>query len=397
MNPVEWARTLAAYNRWMNERLYALCAELPDAERKRDRGAFFRSIHGTLNHLLLGDRIWLARFRGEPYAVQSLDQELYADFEELRSERERTDREITRFVTELAPAAFEGTLHYTSIVNPAPRSLPFWLALTHFFNHQAHHRGQLTTLLVQAGVDPGVTDLIWLPELMHRSRLMTEIRGERLTAEVDAEFVVFLIGMRFNRLWKVWRWGPVALAMARMIRELEADPGAGFLGVEAWAGTHHDDGAVLALLRSTRGLRHQSGARAPPGVGCLQPRDRLERRRRHLARDLPRAAGRLRVRLQQHAALRAREGDARRARDGPARVCAGAHGRRPQPVTGEALALVLAVLVVALLYSSVGHAGASGYIAVMSLAGLSAAEIPIRRLLALVLALAGAKLALGAR
>jgi uncharacterized damage-inducible protein DinB len=168
VNGPEWARTLAAYNRWMNGRLHALCAELPDAERKRDRGAFFRSIHGTLNHLLLADRIWLARFRGEVFRFTSLDQELYADFAELRAERERTDREIDAWAGALTPAAFAGTLQYTSIVNPAPRSYPFWVAATHFFNHQAHHRGQLTTLLKQAGVDPGVTDLIWLPELEPR-------------------------------------------------------------------------------------------------------------------------------------------------------------------------------------------------------------------------------------
>jgi uncharacterized damage-inducible protein DinB len=166
MNGVEWARTLAAYNRWMNERLYALCAGLSDEERKRERGAFFRSIHGTLNHLLLGDRVWLGRFLGAPFAVASLDQELYADFAELRAERERTDREIAAWAGALAPADFAGTLRYTSFLNPAPRSYPFWVAATHFFNHQAHHRGQLTTLLMQAGVDPGVTDLIWLPELV---------------------------------------------------------------------------------------------------------------------------------------------------------------------------------------------------------------------------------------
>jgi uncharacterized damage-inducible protein DinB len=162
---VEWARTLASYNHWMNERLYALCADFPDEERKRDRGAFFKSIHGTLNHLLLGDRIWLGRFVGRPFVVGSLDQELYADFAELRAEREGTDREIEAWAASLAPADFEGTLRYTSLVNPAPRSYPFWVAATHFFNHQTHHRGQLTTLLAQAGIDPGVTDLIWLPEL----------------------------------------------------------------------------------------------------------------------------------------------------------------------------------------------------------------------------------------
>jgi uncharacterized damage-inducible protein DinB len=156
---------MAAYNRWMNERLYALCAGLPDEERRRDRGAFFRSLHGTLNHGLLADRIWLGRFRGEPFAFASLDQELYVDFAALRAERERTDGAIEAWAAALAPVDFEGTLRFTSVVNPAPRSFPFWVAATHFFNHQTHHRGQLGTLLMQAGVDPGVTDLIWLPGL----------------------------------------------------------------------------------------------------------------------------------------------------------------------------------------------------------------------------------------
>jgi uncharacterized damage-inducible protein DinB len=166
VNGPVWAKTLAAYNRWMNERLLAHCAGLSDAERKRDRGAFFRSIHGTLNHLLLGDRVWLGRFRGVPLQVASLDQELYADFDELRAERARTDAEIEAWAAALSPADFPGTLRYTSFVSPAPRAFPFWAAATHFFNHQAHHRGQLTTLLMQAGVDPGVTDLVWLPELL---------------------------------------------------------------------------------------------------------------------------------------------------------------------------------------------------------------------------------------
>jgi uncharacterized damage-inducible protein DinB len=156
---------MAAYNRWMNERLYALCAELPDAERKRDRGAFFRSIHGTLNHLLVGDRIWLGRLTGEPFAVASLDQELYADFSELRAERAKTDAAIEAWADRLGAADFAGTLSYTSVVNPQRRTYPFWVCAAHFFNHQTHHRGQLTTLLMQAGVDPGVTDLIWLPGL----------------------------------------------------------------------------------------------------------------------------------------------------------------------------------------------------------------------------------------
>lgn len=161
-------RDLAAYNRWMNERLYGVCAELSDAERRRDRGVFFKSIHGTLNHLLLSDRVWLARFHGGRFQVQGLDQELYRDFDELRRQREVTDGEIVRWAASLTDEALGGTLRYTSIVNPAPRSYEMWLVVTHFFNHQTHHRGQLTALLSQCGKDYGVTDLIWLPQVAER-------------------------------------------------------------------------------------------------------------------------------------------------------------------------------------------------------------------------------------
>jgi uncharacterized damage-inducible protein DinB len=163
MEPLQYARTMAAYNRWMNDRLYEACAGLPDEQRKRDLGAFFKSIHGTLNHLLLADRIWLARFTGTPFAATSLDQELCANFDELRRERRRTDEAIARWVDSLSAADFAGQLSYTSLVNPQPKQTPFWLAVVHLFNHQTHHRGQLTTLLKQSGVDPGVTDLMWMP------------------------------------------------------------------------------------------------------------------------------------------------------------------------------------------------------------------------------------------
>lgn len=163
MISVEHARAMARYNRWMNERLYDCCAGLSDAERKRDAGAFFRSIHGTLNHLLLADRIWMGRFTGRPFPAKSLDQELYADFDELRAERAATDAAITQWVDGLTEADLAGELAYTGMTNPAPRRCPLWFAVTHFFNHQTHHRGQLTTLLFQRGIDPGVTDLIALP------------------------------------------------------------------------------------------------------------------------------------------------------------------------------------------------------------------------------------------
>ena len=160
-----YARLLAAYNRWMNQKLYALCSAIPDAERKRDRGAFFRSLHGTLNHLLLADRLWLGRFLDRPFAIRGLDQELHSDFEELRRERGLTDGEIEALAASLTPERLAGELHYVSVVDPRPRNLPFAVAVVHFFNHQTHHRGQVTTLMHQCGIDPGVTDLMWLPGL----------------------------------------------------------------------------------------------------------------------------------------------------------------------------------------------------------------------------------------
>lgn len=162
MNLLVHVRRMARYNRWMNETLYACCAQLTDAQRKEDMGAFFKSLHGTLNHLLLADRVWMGRFTGTPFAVRSLAQELYADFDALRAERARTDEDIVRWVGALREADLDAELAYTSIVSPAPRRIGMDLAVTHFFNHQTHHRGQLTTLLMQRGIDPGVTDLMWL-------------------------------------------------------------------------------------------------------------------------------------------------------------------------------------------------------------------------------------------
>ncbi|SEG08631.1 DinB family protein [Marinobacterium lutimaris] len=163
------AKDMASYNRWMNERVYEVCATLSDEARKQDRGAFFSSIHGTLNHLLVGDKLWLGRFIDEPFPLESLDQELHADFDALRHDRVATDEQIVQWAESLTDTALRGDLEYMSIVNPAPRRYEMWLAVAHFFNHQSHHRGQITTLLSQAGLDVGLTDLIWLPEVVERN------------------------------------------------------------------------------------------------------------------------------------------------------------------------------------------------------------------------------------
>ena len=161
----------ARYNRWMNRKLYALAATLAEEERNRDLGAFFGSLHRTLAHLLLGDRAWLGRLGADPaevrsldrdgreIAIRSLDQVLYEDFAELRREREKTDETILRWVEGLDEARLAADVSYVNLSGVAQKH-PLWWAVSHVFNHQAHHRGQATTLLRQLGRDPGVTDLI---------------------------------------------------------------------------------------------------------------------------------------------------------------------------------------------------------------------------------------------
>ncbi|HEY9861333.1 MAG TPA: DinB family protein, partial [Candidatus Obscuribacterales bacterium] len=158
----DYCQTMATYNQWMNQKLYAICSEIPDVERKRDRGAFFKSIHGTLDHLLYGDRAWLDRFVNQPFSTKVIGQELYSDFAELRQEREVCDREIIAWTETISQSWLEQSFEYTSNVDGKTRVLPTWVLVTHLFNHQTHHRGQLTTLLSQLGYDPGVTDLPWL-------------------------------------------------------------------------------------------------------------------------------------------------------------------------------------------------------------------------------------------
>lgn len=165
MQQREYFITMAHYNRWMNERIYDLCADMTAAEYRRDRKAFFRSIHGTLNHIMLADMLWLDRFYGRsPRRVfQSLDEEVCRDFEELRHARGTLDEEICDWVESLDDDWLAQPFNFASLVSPRPRTFLRRHALMHFFNHQTHHRGQVTTLLSQAGYDPGVTDLMWLP------------------------------------------------------------------------------------------------------------------------------------------------------------------------------------------------------------------------------------------
>ncbi|MEG3960505.1 DinB family protein, partial [Microcoleus sp. herbarium2] len=145
--------------------LYSVCSAIPDEQRKQDMGAFFKSIHGTLNHLLYGDKAWMGRFTLHPFSGTVIGQELYAEFEVLRAERETTDRQIIEWSRHLNSDWLSQPFEYTSNVDGKCRVLPTWVLVTHMFNHQTHHRGQITTLLKQLGYDPGVTDIPWLPAI----------------------------------------------------------------------------------------------------------------------------------------------------------------------------------------------------------------------------------------
>jgi uncharacterized damage-inducible protein DinB len=140
-------RMFAAYNAWCNERLYDAAAAVPDAEYRKDRGAFFKSLHGTLNHLLVGDRIWMRRFTGAGEQPASLDVILYEDFAGLRAARRSQDTLIGRYIDRLSEDDLLRPLRYRTVVNPQTIEQPLAPALDHFFNHQTHHRGQAHALL----------------------------------------------------------------------------------------------------------------------------------------------------------------------------------------------------------------------------------------------------------
>jgi uncharacterized damage-inducible protein DinB len=149
---------LALYNKLANQRLYDACAQLSDQERTLPRRAFFGSIHGTLNHIMVGDRIWMARFAGLEAPSTGLDAILFESFDELRIARQAEDERIEGFVAGLTSQALKRSITY---VNNQGRRLtdPTDLLLTHFFNHQTHHRGQVHDQLSQTKVPPPVLDL----------------------------------------------------------------------------------------------------------------------------------------------------------------------------------------------------------------------------------------------
>jgi uncharacterized damage-inducible protein DinB len=161
MITTDYIRTMAFYNAEMNRRVYAAAGELTDDQRRADRGLFWKSLHGTLCHLLWGDRQWMSRLDGWPPNTIPNPQSptLIHDFDELRAERVKADAAIEAFAARLDDAWLDNDLTWYSGAAKRDMSMNKRLLMTHFFNHQTHHRGQVHAALTMCGADPGDTDL----------------------------------------------------------------------------------------------------------------------------------------------------------------------------------------------------------------------------------------------
>jgi uncharacterized damage-inducible protein DinB len=156
---------LAAYNRWANDRVYEAAAGLSDEQFERDAGAFFKSMKGTLNHLLVADRIWMKRFTGEGDAPLTLDATLHRDLASLRAARTAEDDRIVDWVGSLGEKAFAGRFTYITVTDVRTVSQKLAPALAHLFNHQTHHRGQAHAILTTLGKDAPSLDLIYFQRM----------------------------------------------------------------------------------------------------------------------------------------------------------------------------------------------------------------------------------------
>lgn len=164
MISTDHARLMARYNEWQNRSLYAAADTLSDEARRLDRGAFFGSIFDTLNHLLWGDQIWMHRFAGteKPEAGARRSLTRIDHWETLKAARESFDRTIIGWTDNLDPDWLKGDLTWHSGAAGRELTRPTWQLVTHLFNHQTHHRGQVHAMLTAAGVRPEDTDLMLL-------------------------------------------------------------------------------------------------------------------------------------------------------------------------------------------------------------------------------------------
>jgi uncharacterized damage-inducible protein DinB len=158
---LEHLRRMARYNQWANQRLYAACESLVSEEYHRPRRAFFGSIHGTLNHLLVGDRIWLARIESQPPPELRLDDQPCDSLSDLREARSAEDERMIRRVDAYRKDELARIVRYTTVTRPEQIETPLHLCWLHLFNHQTHHRGQVHDQLAQTEIAPPPLDLIY--------------------------------------------------------------------------------------------------------------------------------------------------------------------------------------------------------------------------------------------
>ena len=161
----DYVRLMARYTSWQNGSLYGAAGGLPDAERRRDRGAFFRSIHETLAHVLWADELWLSRFTDYAAPDGGIGQSTsgFSDWTSLSDARTTLDAFISQWAMNLTDDDLAGDLTWYSGAMGREITKPRALLVTHFFNHGTHHRGQVHAMLTAAGARPADTDLPFMP------------------------------------------------------------------------------------------------------------------------------------------------------------------------------------------------------------------------------------------
>lgn len=158
-----FASGMAKYNRWVNEQIYAAAETIGEAARRRELGGPFGSLHGTLEHLVMADTAWMQRFAGEPLTAFDMKPAL-ATFDALRAARDVADDRIDRWAAALEESFVVQPYTFFSRAYRREITMPGWVAVTHVFNHQTHHRGQVVTLLRQAGYTGRLSaDLAFMP------------------------------------------------------------------------------------------------------------------------------------------------------------------------------------------------------------------------------------------
>lgn len=158
---LQYFNMFAHYNRWANATLYAEAAKLTREEFNQSTGAFFGSLMGMLNHLLVADRIWLHRFTGEGSIPERLNENLFAEFEPLHAARKAEDQRIIGWIGTLSEGAVNEEFTYTPVTSRQSVTQKLGPALAHIFNHQTHHRGQAHSILTTLGKPSLALDLIY--------------------------------------------------------------------------------------------------------------------------------------------------------------------------------------------------------------------------------------------